>query len=197
MGETLFTWHRFHRFPGAALNLTWNLNQEGRFHGDPWEGHSCVGTQWGRHASWPPREAAQASSLSRQNWGHQCLPWPEAYSVRMGMVNTVYWHHVMSQKSAAHLWFCWMVTFEGWWSGKYIDQELQLVINALYTVVPVCIGCLITKYCVSEAQFLPLSEQLLTPALNYNINKQWRTLHTNTCTYSTLCVCVFLLVNHI
>lgn len=98
---TQYTWHRF---PEAALNLTWNLNQEGRFLDDPWEGHSCVGTQWGRHASRPQR-VAEATSLNGPNWGHPCLPWPEVYSWRMAMVSTVHWHDLMS-RNLQHIYGC-------------------------------------------------------------------------------------------
>lgn len=93
-GSIMYTWHRF---PEAVLNLTWNLNQKGRFLGDPWEGHSCVGTQWGWHASWPRQSAAEAASLCWQNWGHPCLPWPKVHSWRMVMVSTIQWHDLMSR----------------------------------------------------------------------------------------------------
>ncbi len=67
---------RLHVCVCSTLNLTWNLNQEGKFLGDPREGHSCVGTH--RHARRPRRWAAEAASahwtelrapVFAANWG--------------------------------------------------------------------------------------------------------------------------------
>lgn len=91
--DTLYTWHRF---PEAALNLTWNLNQKGRFLGDPWEGHSCVGTQWGWRASLTAAGGCRGyfPQLTELRAPVFALTWGAFMEDGDGQYSTLTWSHV-------------------------------------------------------------------------------------------------------